>query len=309
MRFNSSSLILWLVCLSSRLYAFVEVRTVFNGLCGAQKGKILSEFSSRIYMAGYRNIRERDERHSPQDCNWRMFNVEVRLSEDPGKDVTTVHEALLASVVSKLDVNVTTAELLQNSSIKVVRKSFDARARTINTVGQPVFSYTVDIVLNSSLASRIKLRPAEGRFELISPSQQNNDGADPSKTSLYHGNMLTKADIVVVGSGPAGLFSALALSEAGFRPIIIERGQPVETRGRDIGALFHRSVLNEDSNLWYLICTYNTKSLTYYSIATGRAARAHGVMESSRPGSAKTAMQCAEYWRLSSGTRCLWHMR
>lgn len=33
--------------------------------------------------------------------------------------------------------------------------------------------------------------------------------------------------------------------------LLLERGQPVEQRGRDIGALFARSIINPDSNLCY----------------------------------------------------------
>jgi len=43
----------------------------------------------------------------------------------------------------------------------------------------------------------------------------------------------------------------LALAEAGERVTVFERGQPVESRGRDIGALFARRRLNEESNLCY----------------------------------------------------------
>lgn len=57
--------------------------------------------------------------------------------------------------------------------------------------------------------------------------------------------------MIVVGAGPAGLFAAIELCKVGFEPIIIDRGQPVEIRGRDIGALFNRKILNPNSNLCY----------------------------------------------------------
>ncbi len=57
--------------------------------------------------------------------------------------------------------------------------------------------------------------------------------------------------VVVVGAGPAGLFAALTAAEAGLRVVLLEKGQGVEQRGRDIGALFVRRKLNPESNLCY----------------------------------------------------------
>ena len=39
---------------------------------------------------------------------------------------------------------------------------------------------------------------------------------------------------VIVGTGPAGYFAGLMLARAGFRPILIERGKPVEERKKDV---------------------------------------------------------------------------
>ncbi len=54
--------------------------------------------------------------------------------------------------------------------------------------------------------------------------------------------------VVIVGSGPAGLFGALKLLEHGVRPIIIERGQDASTRKRDIAAISTQGIINPDSN-------------------------------------------------------------
>lgn len=60
-----------------------------------------------------------------------------------------------------------------------------------------------------------------------------------------------KPKISVVGSGPSGLFAALVLAEFGADVTLIERGQPVEQRGRDIGALAVRRILQTESNFCF----------------------------------------------------------
>ena len=49
---------------------------------------------------------------------------------------------------------------------------------------------------------------------------------------------------VVVGAGPAGLFAALILAKAGQRPILLERGRPVETRRADVEGFWSSGTLN-----------------------------------------------------------------
>ena len=57
--------------------------------------------------------------------------------------------------------------------------------------------------------------------------------------------------VMVVGSGPAGLFCALRLIEHGIKPILIERGAAVEERERDIQSFFVDKKLNENSNVQF----------------------------------------------------------
>jgi len=57
--------------------------------------------------------------------------------------------------------------------------------------------------------------------------------------------------VVIVGSGPAGAFAALRLVRSGVVPLIVERGQAVQPRRRDIAALLQRGELRADSNYCY----------------------------------------------------------
>jgi uncharacterized FAD-dependent dehydrogenase len=54
--------------------------------------------------------------------------------------------------------------------------------------------------------------------------------------------------IIIVGSGPAGLFAALRLIELGIKPIVFERGNDVKTRRRDLAAINKDEIVNPESN-------------------------------------------------------------
>jgi len=54
--------------------------------------------------------------------------------------------------------------------------------------------------------------------------------------------------VVIVGSGPAGLFAGLRLIELGLKPIILERGKDVQSRRRDLAAINKDHIVNIDSN-------------------------------------------------------------
>lgn len=73
------------------------------------------------------------------------------------------------------------------------------------------------------------------------------DTQPPSRLSALDIHV-PQRDVVIVGAGPAGLFAAMRCIEVGLRPIIVERGKPVENRKYDIATLTRERRVNPDSN-------------------------------------------------------------
>ena len=54
--------------------------------------------------------------------------------------------------------------------------------------------------------------------------------------------------VIIIGAGPAGLFAAIHLIEAGMKPIILERGKEVRARRRDLALMNKEGMVNPESN-------------------------------------------------------------
>ncbi len=76
----------------------------------------------------------------------------------------------------------------------------------------------------------------------------NEDYTPVSLIAPKYVDVTNAKSIVIIGSGPAGLFAALKLIEKGIKPIILERGKDIKSRRRDLAAINKEHIVNEDSN-------------------------------------------------------------
>ena len=125
---------------------------------------------------------------------------------------------------------------LQQLEYHIVKKSVDARKK------ESIFCiYTVDV---AGIKEEAKL-VAKCRKDNIAIAKQEQY-AEP-----VHGDAVLSGRPVVIGAGPAGLFAALLLAEHGYQPLLLERGQDVDTRTADVERFWQTGVLNVQSNVQF----------------------------------------------------------
>ncbi|MDQ6996012.1 MAG: FAD-dependent oxidoreductase [Mariprofundus sp.] len=116
-----------------------------------------------------------------------------------------------------------------------VRRAIDARKKShIHLV------CTYEVELTVALTA---LPPQVRRIE--------HSALEPVSPEIFKQRIENKSHVIIIGAGPAGLFSALALAEAGMQVTLLERGKAVEARMRDIGRLRSRGELNPESNICF----------------------------------------------------------
>lgn len=124
--------------------------------------------------------------------------------------------------------------LEQIHSLKIIKRSVDARKK--NDVR---FVCTVEVGLKAG-ESEVLARCGDPKVTR----------AQPYRYELPpHGELPRRP--LVVGFGPAGMFAALILAQAGQRPIVVERGAPVEKRGRQVAAFWSGGPLCAESNVQF----------------------------------------------------------
>jgi uncharacterized protein len=119
-------------------------------------------------------------------------------------------------------------------------KQYIAQAEAVNTAD--VSGYTI---LKQSIDARGKQSWINLTLQVfIKEPYQQRELLSFDFREVYN----AKKKVIIIGAGPAGLFAALKLLEAGIKPIILERGKDVRARRRDLAVLNKEGEVNPESN-------------------------------------------------------------
>lgn len=111
---------------------------------------------------------------------------------------------------------------------RIIKKSIDARNKA-----DIFYNYSVELECkNENKIKNVQIVKKEEPFKIIV-------------------NRKSSKRPVIIGAGPAGLFSALTLAQNGIKPIIIEQGKNVDERKKDVEEFQKTGKLNTLSNVQF----------------------------------------------------------
>ncbi len=136
-------------------------------------------------------------------------------------------ESLKKIAAGKLNLNISDFR-----DFRIVKESIDARKK--NNI-RLIYSVTGEV------DSKVNL-PFDNDLKKIEKNQDEK---------FIFGTKKLNERPIIVGAGPAGLFAALLLSENGYKPVLIERGDSVENRAKAVDNYWKKGKLDLESNIQF----------------------------------------------------------
>lgn len=158
----------------------------------------------------------------------RIQNIKVPIEKAKNKEEE--RRAILDQIIKK-----TGSQRDQIRNVSIYRKSIDARKKN-----EIFFVYACDF--ESGQEDRL-LKKARKLSLIRTP--------DMSYQEVISGDEKPVNRPIIVGSGPAGLFAGLFLARRGYRPVLLERGDDVDTRTRKIERFWQEGILDPESNVQF----------------------------------------------------------
>ncbi len=122
------------------------------------------------------------------------------------------------------------------SDVRVRKRSLDARKKS-------ALHYVYQVEFESSGAAAL-LRTRQDVLQSVEPKRR----PEPLEHLIVPRRPELRHPPVVIGTGPAGTFASLVLSEAGIPCQIFDRGEAVEKRMKTVGRLLRSGQLDPESN-------------------------------------------------------------
>ena len=146
----------------------------------------------------------------------------------------------------KLPINHTQDELKVKISKKLKIKETDIQNFQIN-------KQSIDARDKTNLMYVYEIDATIKNENQILKKHLNDVTKTPNET--YHlpkpGDKILNHQIIIVGSGPAGLFAGYTLAKAGYKPLIIERGEDIDSRVKTVEKFWETGSLNPNSNVQF----------------------------------------------------------
>ena len=154
---------------------------------------------------------------------------QIKLSPDVTLDDNSLDKALKKKISSLLRIKDD-----RQFTYNIVKKSVDSRKKP-----DIFIVYSVDVKVSGINEERLIKQVNNNNVMLSKKVEYQIPSINRDKNSLLP---------VIVGFGPAGMFCALMLARSGFKPIVIERGEPVDDRVNSVNGFWNGEKLNGNSN-------------------------------------------------------------
>lgn len=123
----------------------------------------------------------------------------------------------------------------QKFTYKIIKKSLDARKK-------PELYSVYSCQINCEKEEQLVKRAKNSNITLAKPKSYQIPSFGQEELTFPP---------LIIGAGPAGLFAAYILAEAGYHPILIERGKAVEDRQKDVEQFWRTGILDTSSNVQF----------------------------------------------------------
>lgn len=158
----------------------------------------------------------------------RIPNLKLEISK--AKNKTTETKALQKAIFSILKIK--DHDLIH---FQIFKKSIDARKKD-----NILYVYTIDVSIKN-----------ENQFLKTNRNRNLSPTPDLSYQNVVLGSKPLSYRPVIIGMGPAGLFAGLLLAKNGYAPIILERGEDVDSRALTIEKFWQTGELDPRSNVQF----------------------------------------------------------